>query len=169
MPINVLRSGAWGQVSGGKKNEELEERFAQYHDAKYGVTCVNGTVALEIALKAMGIGEGDEVIVPAYTFIATASAAVMVGAIPKFVDIDPNTYNIDPSKIEEAITPNTKAIIPVHIGGCPANMDGILAVAKKYGLMVLEDAAQAVGASGGAKRWGPSVKLGLLAFRLQKI
>ncbi|NLO82858.1 MAG: DegT/DnrJ/EryC1/StrS family aminotransferase [Clostridiales bacterium] len=166
--INVLRSGAWGRVSGGKKNEELEERFAQYHDAKYGVTCVNGTVALEIALKAMGIGEGDEVIVPAYTFIATASAAVMVGAIPKFVDIDPNTYNIDPSKIEEAITPNTKAIIPVHIGGCPANMDGILAVAKKYGLMVLEDAAQAVGAEWRGKKVGAIGEIGTFSFQASK-
>ena len=166
--INVLRSGAWGRVSGGKKNEELEERFAQYHDAKYGVTCVNGTVALEIALKAMGIGEGDEVIVPAYTFIATASAAVMVGAIPKFVDIDPNTYNIDPSKIEEAITPNTKAIIPVHIGGCPANLDGILAVAKKYGLMVLEDAAQAVGAEWRGKKVGAIGEIGTFSFQASK-
>ena len=166
--INVLRSGAWGRVSGGKKNEELEERFAQYHDAKYGVTCVNGTVALEIALKAMGIGEGDEVIVPAYTFISTASAAVMVGAIPKFVDIDPNTYNIDPSKIEEAITPNTKAIIPVHIGGCPANMDGILAVAKKYGLMVLEDAAQAVGAEWRGKKVGAIGEIGTFSFQASK-
>lgn len=166
--INVLRSGAWGRVSGGKKNEELEEKFAQYHGAKYGVTCVNGTAALEIALRAMGIGEGDEVIVPAYTFIATASAAVLVGATPKFVDIDPNTYNIDPSKIEKAITPKTKAIIPVHIGGCPANMDGVLAVAKKHGLMVLEDAAQAVGAEWRGRKVGALGHMGTFSFQASK-
>ncbi|NPV78848.1 MAG: DegT/DnrJ/EryC1/StrS family aminotransferase [Firmicutes bacterium] len=166
--IEVVRSGAWGWVSGGKKNGELEEKFARYHDAKYGVTCVNGTAALEIALKAMGVGEGDEVITTAYTFIATASAAVLVGATPRFVDIDPDTYNIDPTKIEEAITPKTKAIIPVHIGGCPANMDGVLEVARKHNLMVLEDAAQAVGAEWKGQKVGSIGNMGTFSFQASK-
>lgn len=163
--LEVVRSGAWGRVSGGKKNEEFEERFARYQGVRYAVTCVNGTAALEIALRAMGVGPGDEVIAPPYTFIATASAAVLVGATPRFVDIDPDTYNIDPEKIEEAITPKTKAIVVVHIGGCPANMDRILEIAKKHNLMVLEDAAQAVGAEWRGRKVGAIGTMG--AFSLQ--
>ena len=165
--IDVLKSGKWGRVN-GKKNEEFEEKFARYHSAKYGITCVNGTAALEIALKALGVGPGDEVIVPAYTFIATASAVLMVGAKPVFVDIDPKTYNIDPEKIESAITPKTKAVIPVHIGGCPANMDKILDIAKKYNLRVLEDAAQAHGAEWRGKKVGALGDMGIFSFQSSK-
>jgi len=165
--IEVLRSGKWGRVN-GKKNEEFEEKFAKYHSAKFGITCTNGTAALEIALRAMDIGPGDEVIVPAYTFIATASAVLMVGAKPVFVDIDPETYNIDTKKIESAITPKTKAIIPVHLAGCPANMDDILNIAKKYNLRVLEDAAQAHGAEWRGKKVGALGDMGIFSFQSSK-
>lgn len=165
--IEILRSGKWGRVN-GKKNEEFENKFAKYHYAKYGITCVNGTVALELSLRALGIGTGDEVIVPPYTFIATASSVLMVGAKPIFIDIDPKTYNIDPNKIESAITPKTKAIIPVHIGGCPANMDKILDIAKKYNLKVLEDAAQAHGGEWRGRKVGALGDIGIFSFQSSK-
>ncbi len=165
--IEILRSGKWGRIN-GKKNEEFENKFANYHSAKYGITCVNGTVALELSLRALGIGAGDEVIVPPYTFIATASSVLMVGAKPIFVDIDPKTYNIDPNKIESAITSKTKAIIPVHIGGCPANMDKILEIAKKYSLKVLEDAAQAHGAEWRGRKVGALGDMGIFSFQSSK-
>lgn len=165
--IEVLRSGCWGRIS-GKKNEEFEEKFSQFVGTRYGVTCVNGTAALEIALRAMGIGKGDEVIVPAYTFIATASACMLVGADPVFVDIDPNTYNIDPGQIEQAITAKTKAIIPVHISGCPANMDEIMKVASKYNLLVLEDAAQAHGAEWKGVKVGSIGDMASFSFQASK-
>lgn len=165
--IEVLRSGHWGRIS-GKKNEEFEEKFSKFVGASYGVTCVNGTAALEIALRAMNIGKGDEVIVPAYTFIATASACILVGADPVFVDIDPNTYNIDPKYIEQAITTKTKAIIAVHIGGCPANMDEIMRIAKKYNLLVIEDAAQAHGAEWRGKKVGSIGDMATFSFQASK-
>ncbi len=165
--IEILRSGKWGRVN-GKKNEEFENKFAKYHSAKYGITCVNGTVALELSLRALGIEPGDEVIVPPYTFIATASSVLMVGAKPIFVDIDPKTYNIDPNKIESTITSKTKAIIPVHIGGCPANMDKILDIAKKYNLKVLEDAAQAHGAEWRRRKVGALGDMGIFSFQSSK-
>ncbi|RLE99641.1 MAG: DegT/DnrJ/EryC1/StrS family aminotransferase, partial [Thermoprotei archaeon] len=118
--LEVLHSGYWG--IGGKKNEEFARKFAEYQGAKYGVTCANGTAAIEIALRALDIGYGDEVVTTPYTFMATAQAILYVNAKPVFVDIEEDTYNIDPSLIEEAITDRTKAIIPVHVGGAPANM-----------------------------------------------
>jgi len=165
--LEVLRSGHWGRIT-GKKNEEFEEKFSKFVGANYGVTCVNGTAALEIALRAMNIGKGDEVIVPAYTFIATASACILVGADPVFVDIDPNTYNIDPKQIEQAITTKTKAIIAVHIGGCPANMDEIMRIARKYNLLVIEDAAQAHGAEWRGKKVGSIGDMASFSFQASK-
>ena len=165
--LEVLRSGHWGRIT-GKKNEEFEEKFSKFVGVNYGVTCVNGTAALEIALRAMNIGKGDEVIVPAYTFIATASACILVGADPVFVDIDPNTYNIDPKQIEQAITTKTKAIIAVHIGGCPANMDEIMRIARKYNLLVIEDAAQAHGAEWRGKKVGSIGDMASFSFQASK-
>lgn len=165
--LEVLRSGQWGRI-GGKKNEELEERFARYHNAAYGVTCVNGTAALEIAFRALGIDEGDEVISPAYTFIATASAAVLAGATPRFADIDPGTYNLDPAKVEEAITPRTKAIVAVHIAGCPAGLDALSHLAQKHGLALLEDAAQAIGAEWRHRKVGSIGAMGTFSFQSSK-
>ena len=129
--------------SAGKYVTEFEKQFAAYSDCKYGVAVCNGTVALHLALVALGIGEGDEVIVPTFTMIASAFAVCYTGAKPVFVDADPNTWNIDVTKIEEKITPRTKAIMPVHIFGQMCNMDAIQALANKYNLLIIEDAAEA--------------------------
>ncbi|MBX7171836.1 MAG: DegT/DnrJ/EryC1/StrS family aminotransferase [Pyrinomonadaceae bacterium] len=131
----------------GKYAKEFEESFAKYIGANHCVAVANGTDALEIGLQAIGVGAGDEVLVPANTFFATAEAVSNIGAKPVFVDIDENYYNIDSAKIEEKITPKTKAIIPVHLYGLPAEMDEIMAIAKKHNLKVLEDCAQAHGAT----------------------
>jgi dTDP-4-amino-4,6-dideoxygalactose transaminase len=132
---------------GGKYAKAFEDAFAEYLEVEYCIACANGTDALEIGLKAIGVGAGDEVLVPANTFFATAEAVGNVGAKPVFVDIDPKFYNLDPAKIEEKITPRTKAIIPVHLYGLPAEMDEIMALARERGLKVLEDCAQAHGAT----------------------
>src|SRR5215204_4201896 len=131
----------------GKYAKAFEDAFAEYLGAKYCVGVANGTDALEIGLKAIGIEAGDEVLVPANTFFATAEAVGNVGAKPVFVDIEPRTYNLDPAKAEEKITPRTRAIIPVHLYGLPAEMDEIMVFARKHGLKVLEDCAQAHGAT----------------------
>ena len=125
--------------------KQFESEFAAYCGAKHGIGVANGTDALFLALKALGIGSGDEVIVPANTFIATAAAVSHTGAIPVFVDCDPETYCIDPSKIAGAITEKTKAIMPVHLYGHSADMDAILSIARSNGLKVVEDCAQAHG------------------------
>ncbi len=132
---------------GGVEDEAFEKAFAEYCGAKYCVGVGNGLDALMLALKAMGIGEGDEVIVPSNTYIATALAVTYVGAKPVFVEPNINTFNIDPELIETAITERTKAIMPVHLYGQACDMDPIIAVAKKYGLKVVEDCAQAHGAT----------------------
>ncbi|MDU7215304.1 DegT/DnrJ/EryC1/StrS family aminotransferase [Clostridium sp.] len=138
----------------GKNVLELERKFAEYTETKYAISVGNGTDALVIALKALGIKEGDEVITTPFTFFATAESISAVGAIPVFVDIVKETFNIDPSKIEEKITKRTKAIMPVHIFGQSADMDAINEIAKKYNLKVIEDACQAVGAEYKGKRIG---------------
>lgn len=163
----VCRSGQWGMLSGSKVSE-FEKKFAEFQDAKHGVCVCNGTVALEVALKAVGVKAGDEVIVPPYTFIASASSVLNIGAIPVFVDIDPETYNLDPSKIEAAITPKTRAVLAVHIGGGPADLDGILAAGRKHGLKVVEDAAQAHGAAWNGRRIGAIGDAGTFSFQSSK-
>lgn len=132
---------------GGPEDMEFEKSFADYCGVKYCVGCGNGLEALELIIKGYEIGEGDEVIVPSNTFIATALAVSYCGAKPVFVEPDIRYYNIDPMKIEEKITENTKAIIAVHLYGQPANMDAIIEIAHKHGLKVIEDAAQAHGAT----------------------
>ena len=143
--LRVLHSDNWWYME-GTEGKTFETEFAEMHNAKYAVACVNGSAALEVSLRALGIGCGDEVIVPPYTFIATVAAVLTVGATPIFVDIEGDTLNIDPTKIEEAITPRTKAIVPVHLFGQCAPMEEIMAVAKEHGLYVIEDTAQAIGA-----------------------
>ncbi len=138
----------------GSEVEDFEEEFAAYCDAKYCVGCGNGLDALFLILKAYGIQEGDEVIVPSNTYIATALAVSYTGATPVFVEPSIITYNIDPEKIEEKITPKTKAIMAVHLYGQPADMDPILVLAEKYNLRVIEDAAQAHGALYNGKKIG---------------
>ena len=163
---DTLRSGRWG--IGGGAVEEFEKTFAAFQHAKYCACVVNGTAAIEVALRAVGIEAGDEVIVPPYTFIATASACLMVNTVPVFVDIEPDTYNLDPTKIEAAITDRTRAIIAVHIAGCPADMDGIVAVAKKHNLKVIEDCAQAHGAEWRGRRVGAIGDIGTFSFQSSK-
>ena len=144
--LRVLRSGKWGRLH-GTEVAEFEKRFAAMHGCKHGIAVVNGTVSLRIALIAAGIRAEDEVIVPPYTFFSTASAVVEANAIPVFADIDLHTFNIDPAAIEAAITPRTRAIIPVHFAGQPAAMGAIMHLAEKHNLIVIEDAAHAHGAS----------------------
>lgn len=164
--LDTLRSGVWG--IGGKRVGELECAFAALHRARFGVAVCNGTIAIQIALVAAGVEPGDEVITSPYTFMATALAAVEVGAVPVFVDVDPETHNIDPAQIEAAITPRTKAIMPVHIGGRPADMDRILDIARRRGLVVVEDAAQAWGASWRGQPVGPLGAAGTFSFQSSK-
>jgi dTDP-4-amino-4,6-dideoxygalactose transaminase len=141
--LEALRSGGWGIRPGPNPVSEFACRFAGAHKARYALCCCNGTIALMIALRAAGVLPGDEVIIPAYTFMATATAAIGIGAVPIVVDVDPDTLNMDPARIEEAVRARTKAVLPVHIAGMPAAMDEINAMARMYGLMVVEDCAQA--------------------------
>ena len=141
--IDVMKSG---MIAQGPKVIEFEEEFAKYVGAKYGIATNSGTSALHVAILAAGIGEGDEVITTPFTFAATGNSILYTGARPVFVDIDPETFTIDPSKIEEAITDKTKAIMPVQLYGQSADMDAIMKIAKEHDLIVIEDAAQAHGA-----------------------
>lgn len=135
-----------GQYILGPEVTELEERLAVYTGTRHCITCANGTDALQIAQMAFGIGAGDEIITPGFTYIATAETIALLGAKPVYVDIDPRTYNLDPNKIEAAITPKTRAIIPVSLYGQCADFDAINTIAEKYGIPVIEDAAQSFGA-----------------------
>ena len=148
----------------GAEVEALEAELAQYCGVARGVGCASGTDALILPLLAMGIGSGDEVITSPYSFFATAGSIWRTGAKPVFVDIEPDTYNIDPAFIERAITPSTRAIIPVHLYGQTADMDPILEIASRYGLYVIEDAAQAIGASYKGRRAGSIGNVGALSF-----
>lgn len=165
--LGVLHSGKWWGVE-GDQGRQFEQEFAAYQQARFGLVCTNGTAALEIALRALDIGCGDEVIVPPYTFIATASAVLTVGATPVFVDILPDTLNIDPAQIEAAVTSRTRAIIPVHIAGRPADMDAVLAIAARHHLAVIEDAAQAHGAAWRGTRVGALGDFGTFSFQASK-
>jgi dTDP-4-amino-4,6-dideoxygalactose transaminase len=164
--LTVLSSGTWG--IGGKEIERLERRFARLHRTAYGVAVMNGTVALEIALKAGRVGDGDEVIVPSYTFAATATAVLNVNAIPVFVDIDPETYCVDPQSVRGALSPRTKAIIPVHFAGHPADMDTLLSIASERNLLLIEDAAQAHFAEWRGQRVGSIGHIGTFSFQSSK-
>lgn len=152
---------------GGRSNKyvtKFEEEWAAYLGAKHVVGCANGTDALEMVLEAMEIGPGDEVIVPAMTWISTAGAVARVGATPVLVDIHPDYYTLDASLIEPAITERTKAIIPVHLYGLPAEMDEILAIARKHNLKVIEDAAQAHGAEYKGNKAGTLADAAIFSF-----
>lgn len=154
--------------SAGKYVTAFEQQFAEYCGCKYGVAVCNGTVALHLALVALGIGKGDEVIIPDFTMIATAFAVCYTGATPVFVDADPETWNIDVNKIEEKITSRTKAIIPVHIFGLMCDMDAINDIAQRHGLYVLEDAAEAHGAEYKGHRAGSCSNLAAFSFFANK-
>jgi dTDP-4-amino-4,6-dideoxygalactose transaminase len=148
----------------GPNVKALEEEVAQYCERSFGVGVASGTDALILALKAADVGPGDEVIVPSFSFIATADAVSLLGAVPVFVDIDPDTFCIQPAQIEERITKRTKAIIPVHIYGHAAEMDPILMLARQHKLMVIEDNAQAIGATYRGKRTASFGDIGCLSF-----
>jgi UDP-2-acetamido-2-deoxy-ribo-hexuluronate aminotransferase len=143
----IQRVLAHGRYILGPEVAELEEKLAAYVGAKYCISCANGTDALQIAQMALGIGRSDEVITPGFTYIATAETVAVLGAKPVYVDIDPRTYNLDPALLEAAITPRTKAIIPVSLYGQCADMDAINAIADRHGIPVIEDAAQSFGAT----------------------
>lgn len=148
----------------GPEVEAFERQFAQYTHTKHAIAVNSGTSALHLALLAIGVEAGDEVITTPFTFVATASAIDYTGAKPVFVDIEPLTYTIDPNLIEAAITPRTKAIIPVHIFGQPANMDEIMQIAQRHNLRVIEDAAQAHGAEYRGQRIGGIGDVGCFSF-----
>lgn len=150
--------------SGGVEHSDFEAAFAAYLGVKHCVGVSSGTDALEISLRALGVGAGDEVITVANTFFATCEAISLAGADVKFVDADPITYNIDPTLIEAAITERTKAIIPVHLYGQPADMDSILSIAQRHSLRVIEDAAQAHGATWKGKRVGSFGDIACFSF-----
>jgi len=178
----VVQSGKWwrgaysvdelgsdAQIVGFSRVEAFEEKFSAYHGVRYGVATSTGLGALDIAVKAIGIGPGDEVIVPPYTFIASATCILHNNAVPVFVDIDQETYNINADKIEEAITVNTKAIIPVHFGGNLADMEKLGEIAKKHDLKVIEDAAHAHGVEwSGENMAGSMGDLGMFSFQQSK-
>lgn len=143
----VMKAVSETAFIGGRYAAEFEMRFAEYIGAEHCVAVANGTDAIEIGLRAIGVEAGDEVLVPANTFIATAEGVSNIGAVPVFVDVDPAYYTIDPQKIEEKISPRTKAVIPVHLYGLPAEMDEIVEIAGRRGLKILEDCAQAHGST----------------------
>lgn len=153
-----------GMYIGGKAVADFEKKFAEYVGVRHAITVNSGTDALIIALRALGIKSGDEVITTPFTFFATAETIAMVGAVPVFVDVKEDTYNIDPDKIEEKITEKTKAILPVHIFGQPVDMSKIMKIADKYGLVVIEDACQAVGAMAAGKKVGSIGNAGCFSF-----
>lgn len=153
----------------GQYVDEFEKKYSELFDIQHVASCSNGTVALFLALMSLGIKHGDEVITTPLTFIATVEAICHVGAKPVFVDIDPETYNIDINKIESAISKKTKAIIPVHLYGNPVNMDAVIAIAGKYNLKVVEDCAQAHLAEYKGKKVGTYGDIGCFSFYPGKI
>jgi perosamine synthetase len=164
--VEVLRSG-W--VVQGPKVAAFERVVANYVGVPHAIATSSCTTALHMALVLLGIGPGDEVIVPSFTFIATANVVCYTGATPVFVDIDPQTYNLDPNRLETAVTPRTKAIMPVHQIGLAADMDRLNAIANRYGLAVIEDAAPALGATYKGKRVGGLGNVTCLSFHPRKV
>lgn len=151
-------------ITGGKKVKEFEHRIADLCRVKYAVACCNGTMGLFMGLKALGVGQDDEVIVPDFTFIASANAVVLTGATPVFVDIDYHTCQINPHRVESAITINTKAIMPVHLYGQATDMNEIMKIAKEYKLSVIEDAAQGIGVTWCGQPVGGIGEVGIISF-----
>ncbi|HEX6291228.1 MAG TPA: DegT/DnrJ/EryC1/StrS family aminotransferase [Herpetosiphonaceae bacterium] len=167
--LRVLDSGKFTPTSEGEQEARaLEQEWAQLAGTRYAAGVSNGTAAIALALAALGIQPGDEVLVPALSFIASAMAPVYQLAIPVFVDIDPRTFNIDPTQIEARITPRTRAIIPVHFHGLPADMDSILTIARKHDLVVVEDVAQAPGATYKGRPVGSLGDMGAFSLNVQK-
>lgn len=163
----VIKSRKWGSLH-GSVSSDFEKAYAEFHQAKHGILTNSGTTALKLACTAADIDVGDEVLVPAYTFIASASAVVEAGAVPIFIDIDPSTYNIDVKSCEHALTSKTRGIMPVHFAGRPADMDAVLDFAKKHNLIVIEDAAQAWGSEWKGHKVGALGDVGCFSFQSSK-
>jgi len=167
--VKVLESGILTHGLGaGPMVTKFEKEFAKFVGAKHAIAVNTGTAALHLALSSANIKTGDEVILPSFTFVATAEVVVLAGAKPVFVDIDPETYNISPDKIEKCITNKTKAVMPVHLYGLPANMQPIKEIAEKHGLIIIEDAAQAHGASYKEKQLGTFADAACWSFYASK-
>jgi dTDP-4-amino-4,6-dideoxygalactose transaminase len=165
--LRVLRSGRWGRLDGSEV-EQFESRFAAMHGCRHGIAVVNGTIAIRIALLAAGIDAEDEVIVPPYTFVATATAVLESNAVPTFADVDLDTFNMDPRRLEDAVTSRTRAVIPVHFAGLPADMRAIREVAGRHRLAVIEDAAHAHGAARGGRPAGALGDAATFSFQSSK-
>jgi dTDP-4-amino-4,6-dideoxygalactose transaminase len=168
MLTEVLESDVWGATGFGSKIDELNRVWAAYCGTRRSVALANGTVTMELALRALGVGAGAEVIVPAWTFMATAAAVLQVGAIPVFVDVDSKALCLDPDAVEAAISANTRAIIPVHFGGHPCDMDRLVPLASRHDMLMIEDAAQAHGASWRGRRMGTFGECGSYSFQQSK-
>ena len=165
--LAALRSGRWGRLDGSEV-AQFEENFARMHGCRHGIAVANGTVSLRLALLAAGLEAESEVIIPPYTFFSTASAVVEANMVPVFADVELETYNLDPKAFETAITPRTRAVIPVHFAGQVADMDAINAIAKQHNLLVIEDAAHAHGATYRDQPAGSLGDIGSFSFQSSK-
>ena len=166
--MDALESGKWCRLYSDSRAQALEQAFAQYHDARHAVAVSNGTAAIELALLASGIRPGDEVLVPAITFIASASAIVRVGAIPIFVDSAPETLGLSVSGVQSAITPRTRGIVAVHYGGYPVDFDALLPIVEKHSLILVEDCAHAHGSEWRGRKVGTFGTFGTFSFQQSK-
>jgi dTDP-4-amino-4,6-dideoxygalactose transaminase len=164
----VLESRVWWRTP-GTKTLEFEKAFAKYHGARHGIAVTNGTAALEVTMAGLGIGQGDEVILPNFTFVATASAVLFANALPVLVDVDPGSYCLDPALTEAAITPRTKAIIAVHMGGLPADLDRLQELAKRHGIHLVEDSAHAHGSEWRGRKIGTFGTAATFSFQASKL
>ncbi|WP_026688378.1 DegT/DnrJ/EryC1/StrS family aminotransferase [Alteribacter aurantiacus] len=165
--IDVVRSGKWGGTN-RRLLPELEMKFSQMHEADFAIPVTNGTLGITVALQASGVEPGDEVIMPPYTFIATASSALLFGAIPVFADVEEDTLLMDPDKVEAAITEKTKAIVTVHLAGASSDLTRLKQIANNYGLPLIEDAAQAIGTEWKNKKVGAIGDFGTFSFQSGK-
>jgi len=164
----VLESRIWWRTP-GTKTLEFEQAFAKFHGARHGIAVTNGTAALEVTMAGLGIGAGDEVILPDFTFVATASAVLFANALPVLVDVDPGTYCINPDLVEEAITPRTKAVIAVHMGGHPADLDRLKKITDRKKLALIEDSSHAHASEWKGKRIGTFGVAGTFSFQSSKL
>ncbi len=179
--LGVLRSGKWWRFAFGQGVEmaepeqggrsqvaQFQEAFAAYHGCRYGIAMANGTLSLDLGVRALDFGIGDEVIVPAYTYVASATCMLQNNLVPIFADIDPDTYNLDPDRLEAAITPRTRAVMVVHFGGQPADMDRLAEIARRRGLVLIEDAAHAHGCEWQHRRAGSFGRFSSFSFQAAK-
>jgi dTDP-4-amino-4,6-dideoxygalactose transaminase len=167
--LSALESESWcSSYSGAEWVDRFEKRFTEYHDAENAIAIANGTIAIEVALRMLDVRPGDEVLVPPYTFIATASAVTSVGAVPRFVDVDPDTYNVDAASVAEQVTDRTVGVVGVHIAGYPIDFDELLPVVKDHDLFLIEDAAHAQGTEWKGEKVGTCGDVGTFSFQESK-